>query len=269
MKTDKMWKPDADGVVKVVEVARHERANVSTDLFLQNALQRRGLALDMTDLCAFATHETLVRLLIGEYLRPPPTGYARVSLEQLHRADREIWRILAVRCRSGVRRRGDGVRPIEEAIPAVLADPGVRLLLMPLTEKAARNAAGSGDKRARSPSSARDEPAGKKKRLTRGQRRAKAKERAQAGGQRGQAPPALGGKAAKGKGKGAGKRESPMPPGLEGKCHRTAAGDPICFNYNLPSGCQHSVAAGGRCPRGFHVCAEPGCGAAHPLTGHR
>jgi hypothetical protein len=71
-------------------------------------------------------------------------------------------------------------------------------------------------------------------------------------------PPA---KQAKGKGKGTHKNN------LDGKCKQTSSGEPLCFNYNL-RGCPNA-AAGARCPRGWHLCAEPGCQKPHPLTEHR
>ena len=63
--------------------------------------------------------------------------------------------------------------------------------------------------------------------------------------------------------KGAGKGKSNFQL-LEGKLKMTAANEPICFNFNL-RGCPNAK-PGERCPRGWHVCAEPGCGKAHALT---
>ncbi len=58
-----------------------------------------------------------------------------------------------------------------------------------------------------------------------------------------------------------------MPKGLEGMDSRTAAGDNICFAFNL-GGCP-DTAPGQKCGRGKHVCAFPRCGRAHPLPAHR
>ena len=69
----------------------------------------------------------------------------------------------------------------------------------------------------------------------------------------------------KGTGKGTGKPSNMAM--LAGKCRQTAAGEPICFNYNL-RGCS-GAAAGQRCERGWHLCAEPGFQKAHPLSEHR
>ena len=63
------------------------------------------------------------------------------------------------------------------------------------------------------------------------------------------------------------KSNQPMPKGLSGKSSRTAAGDSICFGFNLGS-CT-GAAPGGKCNRGMHVCAEPGCEKPHKLSDHR
>jgi hypothetical protein len=83
-------------------------------------------------------------------------------------------------------------------------------------------------------------------------------------------------KGVKGKGKngdGGGKGDtissrSSLPPALFGKASRTPAGEPICYNYNLEHGCA-AAKPGERCPKGWHVCMEPGCGKAHTLKMHR
>ncbi len=57
-----------------------------------------------------------------------------------------------------------------------------------------------------------------------------------------------------------------MPNTLRGKSVRMAAGERICFAYNL-GGCSLAP-PGGKCPKGLHVCAEPGCEQAHGLKDH-
>eukprot|EP00972_Heterocapsa_arctica_P084913 12508822-Heterocapsa_arctica.AAC.1 len=58
-----------------------------------------------------------------------------------------------------------------------------------------------------------------------------------------------------------------MPPTLIGKAFQTAGGEPIYFQFNLQTGCTQAP-PGGRCPRGFHVCAEPGCAENHSILHH-
>ena len=63
---------------------------------------------------------------------------------------------------------------------------------------------------------------------------------------------------AKSKGKskkgGKGKGAPPMPKELQGKYHRTASGEPLCFGFNTSTGCPHkNVKPGERCSRGWHL----------------
>ena len=69
----------------------------------------------------------------------------------------------------------------------------------------------------------------------------------------------------KGGGKGSGPR---LPPALIGKDLKTPDGRNICFGFNLPEGCRNAE-PGKSCPRGAHVCCEPGCYKAHSLCQHR
>jgi len=63
-------------------------------------------------------------------------------------------------------------------------------------------------------------------------------------------------------------RGTSLPLSLVGKVSRTAAGEPICYDYNLEHGCSQAK-PGERCSKGWHVCMEPGCGKAHTLKMHR
>ena len=63
------------------------------------------------------------------------------------------------------------------------------------------------------------------------------------------------------KGKGKGKSTMPQEMVNMGCRATTNSGQPICYSYSLGS-CK-SKPVKGRCDRGFHVCAIPGCGAHH------
>ena len=76
------------------------------------------------------------------------------------------------------------------------------------------------------------------------------------------------GHSAKGGGKGEkGKAERGIPQALQGKCLQTPQGKRICFRFNL-EGCD-AAPPGAECPKGIHLCAEPGCLQPHPLPQHR
>jgi hypothetical protein len=69
--------------------------DTSTDLQLQWALQRRGLAFDQCALIGNAEHEVGVQQLLTQLTREPPSGFSKVSTSQVIRADRELFTIMA------------------------------------------------------------------------------------------------------------------------------------------------------------------------------
>jgi hypothetical protein len=191
-----------------------------------------------------------------------------VTVEQLNRTDREVWRFLALACRQGVRRGPDGARPLDVQLPLALVDPTVRMHLLPLPSGsgAGRGGAAAPDTGASASKRRADSLAAENKRL-----------RSELAASRASGPG--GGKGAgtnKGKAKGKGRGFSglssdqyrpKMPAGLIGKAYRAPNGDNICFSFNLPGGCS-GAPPGSKCTPGAHVCAEPGCGQAHSLTEH-
>jgi hypothetical protein len=265
-KVMRQWRPDAQGVVRETATQEPGKADLKSDLLLSFALRRRGIALEMADVCSYDTHEQLCELLLGEYLRSPPHGYQKVTLEQLHRADAEVWRYLSLKCRTGVRRGPDGVRPLDTYLPLALVDPGVRMHLFPLP---ASSGGGGGGRGGAPPAGSDNSHKRRAESLAAENKRLKAQLASQSSGK---------GPSGKGpsKGKGRGKQargdsndqfRPKMPPGLIGKAYRGPSGENLCFAFNLPGGCS-AAGAGGRCPKGAHLCAEPGCGQAHSMQDH-
>ena len=250
-KKDKTWKADSGGIVRETSSDVACKADISTDLRLKYALQRRGLAFDMANLMAFKSHEALVTLLLSEYMRDPPPGYAKVSLAQVQRADREIFRRLAEMTRCGLQLRPDGKRPLDTHLPEVLLETGVRVLLMPLPlgrgrdEDSAATPTQSLRKVLKANAKLKDElrAAGASKGHGKASSRVTLTARTQLS-------------TAKGGGRG-----TRMPKGLVGMEANTPDGARICFSYNL-AGCAEK---GDKCDKGEHVCCRPGCFERHPL----
>ena len=258
-KVEKIWKPDSDGRIRESSVSSVPSAELGSDLLLRYTLQRRGLALEVANICDFATHELWVGILFDAMINPPPPGYAKVSWNQLRRADEEMFRQIARECRSGLRWRG-GLPPFELAMKSLLFNPSIRLMLMPLPIVGAAAAA--------SASSGREpdwDPPGPSKRALRRQKR-QAEMAAKGGGRDGGSTPKVPRvEGPKGGGKDAGKGGNFKA--MEGKVRNLPSnGEPICFNYNI-RGCPNA-APGQRCPRGWHVCAETGCQKNHPMFEH-
>ena len=247
---------DAAGHLKEKSTSRLEPADLTSDLKLSFALKRRGLAFEMAEIMDYKTHEMLSEKLLAAYMRDPFTGYARVTLEQLVRADQEAFRQLAVATRAGIKRDADGHRPCDKAMKVILNDPEFRQTLMNLPGS-------SGKKRSKSEDSESEAPASKKQKKTRAQRLSALRARVEGLQQQLQTRGAKGaGKEAKGKGKGR------MPAALIGMDSMTADGTPICYGFNLPDGCK-AGGPGHRCPRGLHVCCKPGCHQHHSLQQHK
>ena len=263
-KVEKVWKPDSDGRIRESSVPSVPSAELGTDLLLRYTLQRRGLALEVANVCDFATHELWVGILFDAMITPPPPGYAKVSWNQLRRADEEMFRRIARECRDGLRWMG-GRPPFELAMKSLLFDPSIRLMLMPLPTGGAAAAASASSWRAPAPAGAVDAPSGPSKRALRRQKR-QAEMAAKGGGRDGGSTPKVPRvEGPKGGGKDAGKGGNFKA--MEGKVRNLPSnGEPICFNYNI-RGCPNA-APGQRCPRGWHVCAETGCQKNHPMFDH-
>jgi hypothetical protein len=234
VKKDVTWKPNSQGLVTEVRSDRAVPADLSSDLLLRYAPQRRSAALDMGGLCSFEAHEAL-----AEYMRPPPHGFARLSLAQLERADREVFTRLAESTRAGLRLDQTGQLPLTQLFRTCLDAPAVQLLLTNLPGSAAHAARQS-----------KSEPSKKRRSSPSPPRRSN-----------NTAAPSK-----KSKKPASRPRESfPMPTGLQGKAAQTPDGRRLCFGFNLGT-CTAKAKAGGQCPRGWHLCANHGCFGKHPVS---
>jgi hypothetical protein len=270
-KRDLYWAADSHGILKEKSLVKSDPADLSSDLRIAFALRRRGLAFEMADIMSYETHEKLTDQLLAAYMKDPLPGYARVSVNQLVRADQEVFRQLATRTAFGIKRVGTEKRPCDESLPLVLNDPDVR--------QALANLPGRADHKRKQDDHLSDQDSDLdtrgKKRKTKAQRMSDLRGRIE--GLKAQLnmtdhPASWKNIAArnydnlaKGKGKGRGVR---MPVNLIGKHSMTSDGKRICFAFNLPGGCS-AAAPGKECPKGLHVCMEPGCYKPHSVLQHQ
>jgi hypothetical protein len=245
VKKDEFWKEDSEGRLKRIFQQGEDRVDLKDHLMLRYALQRRGLAMDMARVMRFATHEKIVAFLFEELAREALPGYSSISLEQVRRADKEIFNRLAELTRGGlIQTHGDDL-PLDRHVEGVISEPRIAVLLLPLQSRGS-GSDGSHAKRGG------DEI----QRLREEVKRLRHSD----------SKPEKGRGKEKGKGKGKGEANNrdkgyPMPKELIGM-NNTVDGEPVCFNYNTSRGCQTGV---DRCPKGVHKCAFPKCGANHPL----
>ena len=278
VKEIKAWQPDSSGFMKEHVVTELMPARTDTDYLLRCALSRRGLALEIGRVCSFKVHEALVELFFKAMYADRLDGFDPVQISQIKAADQEVWRLVAESCRAGIRAEPDGTLPVERILKVLVLDASIRYILMPFRSNKAPPATASSCE----PASVNKGHQDASSRRVRQLEQQVADLKRSRGNQHGSPQPPSQPQnswekkeANRKRGRG-GKKQDPRaegggrcPPGLVGKKTKTDAGDPICFDYNL-DGCS-MASAGGRCPRGLHICAEPGCRKSHEhgLKHHR
>jgi len=256
-------KMSKDGFVQQAFLPHDPAADTSTDLLLDLALRRRSLAADIAGLCSFEAMDAWTEVLKAAYLAPPPPGFSRVTLQQLKQADEELWRLCAVSCRTGCGMPpGETRTSFEKAWKECMFDYGVRLRLQP-SRSSSGSSSSTSSSFAPAPPHARGD--GNQKLLNQIANMQSQIENLK------RKRDDMGSSGSKGGGKGKSKkgggkkqfRVKQAPKELQGKTLQTLSGDNICYAFNL-GGCA-DAAPGERCPRGWHICAQPGCGKPHGM----
>ncbi len=228
MKEDAVYRTDATGVLRIRKEPNAPLALLDSDYRLRLAFQRRALAFDQAGVIGYDVLERWTHTMLRAMLRVPPEGYQRVSIEQLIRADREVFRLAQERSRSGIRVGADGIPPLNQIIHDCSETAAVAVLLMPLP---ARVAAAS------SPQARVGPPSPPKKPKVAGPPPAKA------AGRR----PDI-------------RRKGPMPAALKGGASAMRDGTTrVCWGFNLRT-CKGELKKDKEsrmaCPKGVHVCCK-------------
>ncbi|CAE7267969.1 unnamed protein product [Symbiodinium sp. CCMP2592] len=204
------------------------QCQLHTPLCLHHALHRRALAMDLVGVASYSVSMEFHEHLMSHLTMEPPPGYHQVTLHQVLAADRAAWLRLAEKLPKGLRAVPDGKLPLDVELPKLQGDPKAAFHLLPLGPPT----------------------------LSSGKRSLEGDQGNDAKIQR-----------TGGKGKGKGKTKTKATPksmsvSLKDKWSRTKRGVPICWAFNTEEGCS-AAPAGGRCPRGVHLCAEPNCQKPH------
>ena len=199
------------------------QAECGSALQLQWCLQRRALALDQVRLSSWECQSKWISQLLTTLSCQPPPGHGRISLEQLIKADKQLWTEMSKAYTGAVLAAvGQNEPPLDEHVLRLRNDPRVTMYLLPLPvmNKAATGAPSSGSGTG----------------PVKGQPKAQPKKKF---------------KATK-------KAEKSKPEALAGMETVTKDGSNVCWAYNLEAGCQASLVSGAkppRCAKGLHVCA--------------
>jgi hypothetical protein len=103
-------------------------AAIQTDLLLRQALLRRALAFDQALIVSYDTMESWHRTLFQCMQNSVPTGYQKVSTEQILRADVEMFIRMSEECTGHLVEKA-GVRPLDKIMANLMKDHRINLFL--------------------------------------------------------------------------------------------------------------------------------------------
>ena len=129
-----------DNAVTLTTLPDKLAADHSSPLHLQWCLQRRGLALDMCRVLSWRTHEKWLAFLLQALTREVPPGYAPVSINQLLRADSEMFLLISKQVIS-LKPDSSGTMQVDQAMSQLRTDPRITMHLLPLPKSAAQASA--------------------------------------------------------------------------------------------------------------------------------
>ena len=239
-KVEKFVKVDVDGYVKETSQTVTGVADTSTEMKLNLALKRRGLAMEAGGLMSFSQHEKLNNYFTNALNEEPVKDYAKVSLQQIHDADVEVFRYMAMKTEAGFDVALPDKLPLDDLIEAAMATTRFTQIM------AAKQKSGSSAQASSRGMQSEDWAKMKSEMNQLRQQAQSAAAKAKKGN-------------GKGKGKGAQAIKKPnkkkqianqrMPRDLIG-LNPTIEGEKVCYSFNL-KGCKHS---GNKCERGVHRC---------------
>lgn len=220
---------NADGAMRLSKRQQEIKAEVTGDLKVKMALQRRALAYHLAGLGTYQKLDALIQRMYALMTREPVKGFRAVTLQQIINADREMWLQAAQQSRG--KTLVDPTRPLDAILEKVFESHDVSFHLLPLPVAQVNQSSGE-SKNAQSNA---NRGGGNKRKF------------------------ASGDKPAAKKAKGAGKNFD-LPPDCVAQ---TGAGLRICFQYNRGR-CNHQNKD--KCERGLHVCWRRNCAGKHPHT---
>ena len=197
--------------LKVSQVPDEFKADFGSEIKLQWCWQRRGLAMDQCRLLSWEVHDAWIHQLFRTFSQQAPPGFQQVRTEQLIRADRELWTLLAQDTKGTLKPDAAGVIPLDAQVRRFSQDPRITMFLLPTTAAAKTADKEAAPKKTAAPLQAAAKNANKKR-----------KTRAEKG----------------------------CPEELK-KFQLRCEHGPVCWAYNLKTGCKPS-----RCNKGYHVCAN-------------
>ena len=214
----------------------------SSELQAFEALRRRGVAMSFADMISWESHERYLQQLTSHLRLDPPQNYSRPTLQQVLKADRQVFLYL-IRVGAQLKRLPDNTLDLDVKLLEALQSYEVGFHLLPLPKPAqghGQPSQGAGNTlhgKGTSWQSFRSQPSKGK------------------------------GKSAGSKGKSKGGK-GVLPKFLLGRdnTNMDTHGRRLCFNFQ--TGKCSDAPAGGECARGWHLCCRNNCFAPHAEKDH-
>ena len=89
--------------------------------------------MDQCRLLSWEVHDAWVHQLFKTLSQTAPPGYQQVKVEQLIRADRELWTLVAQEYKGNLKPDAAGVIPLDAEIRRFCHDPRITMFLLPAT----------------------------------------------------------------------------------------------------------------------------------------
>lgn len=120
----------SDGTMKLNKRQREIKADITGELKVKMAMQRRALAYHMAGACSYGVLDSIITRMFALLTKEPVAGFKAVSLQQLTMAEREMWMMAAQRTRGLQLASID--KPLEKALKDLQDCPEVKYHLLPL-----------------------------------------------------------------------------------------------------------------------------------------
>eukprot|EP00973_Karenia_brevis_P015903 2175479-Karenia_brevis.AAC.1 len=128
---EEYYKTDNTGRLRAFTGGQEPPADTSSETKLRFALQRRGVAMQMAEIMSFKAHDEIVNWFITEMNRDPIPGHLKVSVDQVHRADVELFTRAAELAKEDLSKEADGTLPLDNLMRRIMVEPRVQVLLFP------------------------------------------------------------------------------------------------------------------------------------------
>ena len=120
----------SDGTMKLNKRQREIKADITGDLKVKMAMQRRALAYHMAGACNYEVLDSIISRMFALLTKEPVAGFKAVSLQQITMAEREMWMLAAQRTRG--LQLSSVAKPLEAALKDLQDSPEVKYHLLPL-----------------------------------------------------------------------------------------------------------------------------------------